>query len=433
MKRILLVFALMGTFLCQAQEEGLNQEDQTEETLVTGKPYNQWSLDLGVGGNKALKDFAPGYWMPTVDFPQASLGIRYMFNTRFGMRLDFGYQKMSDEEGKSREFNTNFYRGTLEGVMNLGNVLNFNSWTNSLNVLLHGGAGISMMNFDAVGATDDNDNMINYVLGITPQLKLSNRISLNGDVSMVGNLLQNATYDGTIHQPTSGAHGLDGVIWNASVGLSISLGSKEHSADFYPHNEETEDALDAFEERLSKIETDMIDSDQDGVPDYLDREPNTTSGVAVNTKGIAIDLNENGIPDELESSLDARYMGKEDSRDLKVIEELLQEGYVNVYFGFNSDKPATYSLWAINQLVTYFRENSSAEAELQGFADTRGDRTYNEDLSERRARSVYDILVAAGVDPGRLSYTGMGEDDSVEDNSSEARQLVRKVTIRLKE
>ena len=44
----------------------------------------------------------------------------------------------------------------------------------------------------------------------------------------------------------------------------------------------------------------MNDTDKDGVPDYLDVEPNSVSGIMVDTKGRMIDLDNNGVPDELE-------------------------------------------------------------------------------------------------------------------------------------
>ena len=179
----------------------------------------------------------------------------------------------------------------------------------------------------------------------------------------------------------------------------------------------------------------MMDEDQDGVPNYLDREPNTTNGVAVNSKGEAIDKNANGIPDELESSLDKRYQNNSNTTSGEsngTIEKLLNEGYVNVYFKFNSDQPETYSLEAINYLVNYMHENQNASAELVGYADAIGGDQYNKQLSERRAKKVYDIVIASGIEESRLSYRGAGVDDSVEKSSSDARQIVRRVTFKLK-
>ena len=52
--------------------------------------------------------------------------------------------------------------------------------------------------------------------------------------------------------------------------------------------------------RINDLETLMNDTDKDGVPDYLDVENNSITGVAVDTKGRMIDVNKNGVPDELE-------------------------------------------------------------------------------------------------------------------------------------
>ncbi|MBF4985130.1 OmpA family protein, partial [Nonlabens mediterrranea] len=146
----------------------------------------------------------------------------------------------------------------------------------------------------------------------------------------------------------------------------------------------------------------------------------------------------------MESALDGRYASKADLANMKpgangtngmsdkgVIKKLINEGYVNVYFQFNSTKPALYSLGAINTLVTYMKDNPNATATLTGYADELGSPAYNKNLSERRAKMVHDVLVASGVDASRLSHNGDGEDASVDKNSSEARQLVRRVTFRV--
>jgi OOP family OmpA-OmpF porin len=52
-------------------------------------------------------------------------------------------------------------------------------------------------------------------------------------------------------------------------------------------------------ERVDNLETMLIDTDQDGVADYLDLEK-IQFLVMVDSKGRAIDLNNNNVPDELE-------------------------------------------------------------------------------------------------------------------------------------
>jgi len=54
--------------------------------------------------------------------------------------------------------------------------------------------------------------------------------------------------------------------------------------------------------------------------------------------------------------------------------------------------------------------------EIQGHTDNRGGRQHNQDLSQRRAESVRDWLVRAGVEAGRLEARGYGQDDPLVPN-----------------
>lgn len=397
---------------------------------ASAQDYNKWSIEAAGGMHKPVRPVAKGYYSDTPSFAQFSLGTRYMFNNRFGLKLDLGYNSFKEGDGSSA-YKSNYYRGSLQGVANLGSILKFETWTNSLGVLLHAGAGYSQLKPKEPIDRANTDQMLNFIAGITPQVKLGNRVALNLDASIIGHVRQNYTFDGT---KTTNTRGFNGYFTNFSAGLTVYLGKHEKHADWVSDTGVSNDLLEDLDSRISKIETDMIDSDQDGVPDYLDREPNTPSGVTVDTKGRAIDKNENGIPDEIESALDARYARKGEAAAGSggdIVERLIDEGYVNVYFQFNSTKPETYSLEAINYLVKYMNDNPSAKAELIGYADEIGNPNYNKTLSERRAKAVYDILVATGVSGDRLTYTGNGEDTSVDKSSSPARQLVRRVTFKL--
>lgn len=63
------------------------------------------------------------------------------------------------------------------------------------------------------------------------------------------------------------------------------------------------------------------------------------------------------------------------------------------------------------------------------YADETGSADRNKTLSQKRAKKVYDVLVAAGINPSRLSYFGGGEDKSV---GKSARQFARKVIFKLR-
>lgn len=417
MKRILFGILAIGTVLCTQAQEG---------------DYNRFSIELAGGVHKPVRAFSSGYNVNTPDFWQGSVGARYMFNNAFGIKADFGYMNLQQGDN-SNEFESNYMRIGLQGVVNAGNILKFHEWTNTFGLLIHGGAGYAANKPKFPVEYDKADQMLNFIAGISPQVRLGNRVALTTDFSVMTHAFQDKTWDGTGNRNSRGFHDY---AFTGSVGLTFYLGKNEVHADWYASERDFYAGLAELDERLTKVETDMIDSDQDGVPDYLDREPNTPSGVAVDTKGRAIDRNNNGIPDELESALDARYASKdgvvESSSASGAIRDLINNGYVNVYFRFNSTTPETYSLQSVNYLIQYMKENPRANAELIGYADEIGNAAYNQTLSENRAKAVYDLLVQAGISADRLSYSGGGVDSSVNKDSANARQLVRRVTFRLK-
>ena len=424
---ILVCLGIVSTF--QAQEEQAFEENVNESQPKN--EFNQWSIDFNAGVTNPTRPFTDNYFVNTPDFFHGDIGVRYMFNEKAGLKVDFGYDHFVHDQ-ESFPFESRLFRASLQGVLNLGNIAGFRDWTNTVNLLFHGGMGYSNLK-PQEPVELEADNMLNFIAGITPQIKLADRVALNADLSIIGHVRQDYRFDGITKNRSN--RGFDGMYVNATLGLSVYLGKNKVHADWYSRENTVMTALDSVESRLTKLENDLQDTDRDGVADYLDREPDTVSGVTVDTKGVAVDKNNNGIPDELESALDSRYVNTEEYTNTgsggDIIKKLINDGYVNVYFQFNSTQPETYSYESINYLIKYMKENSGSTAQLIGYADEIGNPQYNQRLSERRAQRVKDILVASGVDESRLSVTGNGEDNSVNKNSGEARQLVRRVTFKL--
>ena len=81
-------------------------------------------------------------------------------------------------------------------------------------------------------------------------------------------------------------------------------------------------------------------------------------------------------------------------------------------------------------VVMWLKENPNAKVEVSGHTDNVGSAAYNQDLSERRAKAVYDYFVASGVDASRLSYAGYGMDRPIATNDTpEGRQQNRRVEL----
>ena len=277
----------------------------------------------------------------------------------------------------------------------------------------------------------EKDNMGHVLLGLTGQVKLGNRVALNADFTMVNTIEQNMTFDGN-SMVDANDRGFNGTFYNATLGLSFYLGKNEQHADWYA-NDGLTNRVESLENRVTDIENKMIDSDNDGVADYLDLEPNTPAGNMVDTKGRSIDLNKNGIPDSYEDYFDSRYAKKGDtfsSADSNTAQDLINQGYVAVYFDF--DKSAPKNAEATNFLVTYLRSNPNATVEVNGFADSVGNPSYNQRLSEKRAKNVAKILEQAGISSSRIKTTANGEDTSFDGTNKTTSKFARRVTFKVK-
>jgi len=389
----------------------------------TEQEYNKWSLELNGGVNKPTRAMTPGYTTESLNFFHGDLGVRYMFSPKFGVKLDVGYDQFQEKKD-TPDFESRYVRASLQGVINVGRALNFETWTNTIGLLAHGGFGVSQISTQT--GFGGQDYMAHGIAGLTGQIRLSNRVALTGDLTGIVNGRQNWNFDGMGNTSTGS---FDGVLLNASVGLTFYLGKQAKHADWVGE----EDRIGELEKRVDLIETGLIDSDKDGVADLYDLEPNTIAGVAVNTKGQSIDTNQNGVPDELESYLDKTYEKKgTGTATNNTVEELINGGYVNVYFDFNSSKPTNASLSGVDFLVKYMKNNPGKSADIIGYADEIGNSNYNTELSRKRAEAVKKVAVNAGIDASRLNVIANGEDTSVNKNSKEARQIVRRVTFQVK-
>jgi OOP family OmpA-OmpF porin len=411
---------------------------------ANAQEFDKWSLEVGGGFNKPMAPLAPGYLSPTLNLGHIEFGARYMFNEKFGLKLDYGFGSMREAQGndsQSPSFDTKYFRMNLQGVANIGRIMNFESVTRSFGLLLHGGAGIGRVNPEENMFNDFDDDVYTIMFGLTPQLKLSKNIALVGDISTVLNGRQTVTWDGSaaIRPSTdNGFYGANGTWWTGTLGLQFYLGKSEEHADWYI----AADKYATKEELASQINgiKDMLkDSDGDGVPDYLDKEPNTPAGARVNSSGTTMDSDGDGTPDHMDKcpflpgpASTGGCPVEEVQEQVDFFRKALNDGYVNVYYAFDSDKPLGYSTSAANYVSNFLKKNPGVSVEVKGYADELGPEDYNMKLSERRAKAVYDLLIASGVDSSRISYKGYGEDTSVDKSSADARQMARRASFEVK-
>jgi len=108
-------------------------------------------------------------------------------------------------------------------------------------------------------------------------------------------------------------------------------------------------------------------------------------------------------------------------------------GYVmNVYFAHDGIDPISYE--GIRNLLVMMKNSPTMKVEISGHTDSKGPDNYNEQLSQRRAQSVRNIMVKGGADGNRITAVGYGENKPMETNDSmEGRRMNRRIEFRIVE
>jgi outer membrane protein OmpA-like peptidoglycan-associated protein len=104
----------------------------------------------------------------------------------------------------------------------------------------------------------------------------------------------------------------------------------------------------------------------------------------------------------------------------------------NIFFDFNKSTLRNESENEIQQLVKLLTDVPTMKIEISGHTDNRGSDEYNKNLSNLRAKAVFDRLIASGIDISRLTYVGFGEEKPIATNDTEeGRQLNRRTEFKV--
>jgi outer membrane protein OmpA-like peptidoglycan-associated protein len=104
----------------------------------------------------------------------------------------------------------------------------------------------------------------------------------------------------------------------------------------------------------------------------------------------------------------------------------------SITFALNSADLNSQFYNALNGVALVLKEYNKTVIEVAGHTDSSGSDQYNQQLSERRARSVASYLTSQGIQDSRLIPVGAGEGHPVASNDSEqGRSANRRVEITL--
>ncbi|MEY2693018.1 MAG: hypothetical protein RIT03_1409 [Bacteroidota bacterium] len=453
MKRSLLLLSIALLTLTSNYAQRRQRTEEELKPVVKAKDtatFNTWTIEASIGQSKGVRPFTPGYYSSDPDAELGSvkanninIGVRYMLSPKFGFKFDLGSDRFKNNSSNSSPFDVQQYRLGVQGVVNATRLFGVESQFNRFGLLLHGGFVYARVTpkydspiFGDVDNFNKTENNFGVMFGLTPELRISKKLGLLLDISMLSNFRQHFAWDGHYAETQNN---LAGQMLNASLGLSYALGKFTDHGDWAVIPNKQMDEIAELQKRIEEVETMMNDTDKDGVPDYLDAENNSIAGVAVDTKGRMVDLNNNGIPDEMEATLARSFASKdsvaktvEATTNSTMVTKFINDGYIATFFDTNKSKPTNVSTEGIDFILTYLRNNPTASVDIIGHADEIGDSNKNKKLANDRALSVKNVLMKGGISADRLTVVAAGEDTSVDATSSEARSLVRRVTFKVK-
>lgn len=365
MKKTLLSTALFSVLFANAQD------------------YNRSSLGLSFGGHDGLHPTLNNTKVYQLNRYEAN--YRYMFNNRVGLKFDAAFDafKFTNAHPSTKSF-----RIGIQPVFNLTDILHFDDFSKRLGLQLHlGGAYATMWNktllngpaelFSAQeGAVDE---MLQGIIGLTPQLKLSEKFSINADISFMGNIRQNNGFD-FVATPIQGG-GYSGYYASATVGFTYYMGKAAAHADWtYTPRLQAADLAKISE--LQKLVTELKTQIQ-AIDTVVERHETRVEVIKGQTDTVYIDDNKT----------------------------LADAGVFEVLFVKGSPWLNPVYHQSLNNLVTYMQVNSGVKIGVIGHADTDGENDVNNKLSAARAEAVTNYLTSKGIPKERLvvSYKGKSE------------------------
>ncbi len=117
---------------------------------------------------------------------------------------------------------------------------------------------------------------------------------------------------------------------------------------------------------------------------------------------------------------------------LQPIEDSAMVELKNIFFETAKFDLRPESKVELNKLVLWMKANPKVKIEIGGHTDNVGDKKSNLLLSTNRAKSVYDYLVANGIDATRMTYRGYGDSKpKVANDTPEHRQTNRRTEFKI--
>ena len=484
MRKILLLLTLLSTITIvgQINLNGKNSKNNIQKVLLDDS--NTWAVGGGVSNfimHGDLRSIGTGNLGNFWNFG-AYAYVDKMFNPLLGMEFKVNYSKISGAAqyfsnvydilyvNQQKISNNLFFKGTAYGA-ELNLILSFSNLyvtdARKWHATGYFGAGYHQYDSALFEKLSNGSNNLLVDFGVNPSRNSvyeASSIYISGQLGIKYRLNKRVDIEFRPSWYFNYEDHLDATISNKQdwetffvthIGVAIKLGKKKI---FTIWGDEDKEKVEPFE---------IVDTDDDGVIDQLDRDPDTPAGVMVYGNGTPIDSDQDTVPDYLDKcpfikgrvdndgcpfvgDIDRdgipdredkcpevkgleKYQGCPDLNSLRVTELITVMSYSKSIY-FNSDSNSITSgfyFTMLDDVAEIMLKNKNVTFSISGFTDDAGTDDYNLKLSEKRANEARNYLIERGVETDRIFAKGYGETDpKYKNNTPQGKQLNRRVEIK---
>ncbi len=373
MKKLLLSIATLAFLATGAYAQAESAEYLRWKGITNNSFGSNWELSVGGGVNyTAWHKWGNDQGTGDIGW-QAEIGATKWFNPIFGARVQLvvGQLDASDDNG----LKNTWMLPHANALLNLSNWIGGYREDRVYYAKLFAGAGVSIVN---VG--DGASSGLAAVGGMINTFRVSDALDINLELKGV------LTAGRDMPRGLAEIADRTGQVYSATVGLTYRFNKRYWGASY------SQEDVDVYLAAIAALEANLLESQR----------------------------NEDILEERLEQQTAATEQAVNDNNTLRT--ELKQEqtvhtvvGATAIFFNLNSARLTDRAKAQLELVVKNIKEAPADKSfTLVGHADAKtGSPTYNMELSEKRAKAVYEYLVEQGIDSSRLTWKGVGSTDSI--------------------
>jgi outer membrane protein OmpA-like peptidoglycan-associated protein len=246
--------------------------------------------------------------------------VKYQLTHYFALQADFLKGKLKGNNDNNlgngdpatNRVNSSFktdmkFAASISGEFMFGNV----NWLGPKNIIVpyvSAGGGITYYDpvFVRTGSTTgvslkNGSNVKEFFVPVGVGLKFRLSDLINLDLGYRAEFVDNDNFDGT--RGVYGPNHKDKFSYGF-LGIEFAFGKKSKKQLMFDNpaarlNNSIQAQINHLQTQIDTINTKLsrVDSDNDGVPDQFDKEPNTPAGCPVDFRGVSLDTDGDGVPD----------------------------------------------------------------------------------------------------------------------------------------